>query len=148
MAKKKAGKTPKAERELKATVKKLRRRLDSAESATERWRGKAKKHKANAAKATAESGRLRKRLEATSAEKAGSKQAPAATVGPARSAPASKAPGAKRAPAEKAAAGPAFVRSTAPDATWTLAALRAEARARGLSGYSRSSKAALLAQLR
>lgn len=130
--KKKSGKTPKAERELKATVKKLRSRLDAAESATDRWRDKARKHKANAATATAESGRLRKRLEKGSAE----------------SGPATKAADPKSGRPRKAAAKTPAARSDTPDATWTLAALRAEARTRGLSGYSRSTKAQLLVRLR
>lgn len=34
-----------------------------------------------------------------------------------------------------------------PDGTWTLAMLRAEARTRGVAGYSRKTKAQLLAEL-
>jgi hypothetical protein len=37
--------------------------------------------------------------------------------------------------------------ASAPDATWTVTALRAEARSRGVAGYSRKTKAQLLADL-
>jgi chromosome segregation ATPase len=39
-------------------------------------------------------------------------------------------------------------RGTAPDESWTVTRLRAEARTRGVPGYSRQSKAQLLAALR
>ena len=61
--KKKSGKSSKAEQKLESAVKKLRRRLDAAESDAKQWRRKAKKHKAKAADAKAESTRLRNRSE-------------------------------------------------------------------------------------
>lgn len=51
-------------------------------------------------------------------------------------------------PAPVVSAAPAPVRSATPDETWTVTALRAEARSRGVPGYSRKTKVDLLADLR
>jgi hypothetical protein len=163
MAKKKSGKSDGAVKDLKAKVAKLRRRLDTAEVAIDRWRSKARKHKANAASAQAETERLRKRLDretapsapATSApRKTATKTAPRkATTKTTPKKPATKTAPRKAAkrpstsPAARPAAGPSAA-DGAPDATWTLSALRAEAKRRQLTGYSRATKAQLLTRLR
>ena len=149
----------KAEKKLQRTVEKLSRRLDAAEADAKQWRKKAKKHQEVASGAKDESSRLRKRLDkATVPEQAATpppvvaapaKKAPAKKTAPAKKAPAKKAT-AKKAPAKKAPAKKAPAKTASaggPDATWTLTALRAEARSRGLSGYSRASKSQLLARL-
>jgi hypothetical protein len=162
MAKKKSGKSDGAVKDLKAKVAKLRRRLDTAEVAIDRWRSKARKHKANAASAQAETERLRKRLDRETAPAAPATSAPrkTATKTTPRKAATKTAPkkaATKRAkspakrpatsPAARPAAGPSAA-GGAPDATWTLSALRAEAKRRQLTGYSRATKAQLLTRLR
>lgn len=167
----------KVEKDLRATVKKLRRRLDSAESAVERWRAKATKHKSRSAAAQAESEELRERLDQAMAARPAQAPTKAAVKTPAKAAVKTPAKAAVKAPAKGAtkpaakastraskrpAATPAAkptARTTAktsrrpaatrtgPDESWTLSALRAEARSRGLTGYSRESKARLLARL-
>ena len=111
MAKKSnAEKAAKAERKrLEAEVEKLRAKVSAAEAEAARWRKKAKKHKAAATGAFAETTELKRVLEDPS----------------------------------RAALAEAF-RAADPDTEWTVAALRAEARSRGLAGYSRMTKAQLL----
>jgi lysophospholipase len=157
---KKSGRS-KVEKDLRATVKKLRRRLDSAESAVERWRAKATKHKSRSAAAQAESEQLRERLDQAMAARPAQAPTKAAVKTPAKAAVKTPAKAAVKAPAKRATkpAAKPTARTTAktsrrpaatrtgPDESWTLSALRAEARSRGLTGYSRESKARLLARL-
>jgi hypothetical protein len=133
------------ERELKAEIKRLKARLAVAEKSAATWKARAKNHKSSAAGAKSELSTLRRTLKKAEAStkkwrdraKAVLPSSPAATAAPA-------APAADPAPVEiMAPAAPSV-----PDDTWTLTALRAEARARKLPGYSRKSKADLLAELR
>jgi hypothetical protein len=137
-----------AERELKAEIKKLKARLAAAEKSAETWKERAKDHKSSAAGANSELSAMRRSLK--KAEASTKKWKDRAKAALASSSAAAAAPVA--APAA-AAADPAPVEIMAPttpstpDETWTLTALRAEARARKLPGYSRKSKADLLAEL-
>jgi hypothetical protein len=74
-----------------------------------------------------------------------------ATVGAAIAAAATAATPAKKTPAKRPAAPrkttAAKPASTAPDASWTVAALRDRARTAGIAGYSRMTKATLLDRL-
>lgn len=133
-----------AERALKAENKKLRTRLAAAESSLEKWKARAKDQKSSAAGANAELNALRRSLEKAEASvtkwKDRAKSAlPAAEP---RSGP-TMAPAPTAARAETMAP-----TAPQPDETWTLTALRAEARARGVAGYSRKPKAQLVAELR
>jgi hypothetical protein len=137
-----------AERELKAEIKKLKARLAAAEKSAETWKARAKENKSSAAGAKSELSGLRRSLKKAEAStkkwkdraKAALPLAPAAPAAPA----ASTAAAAEPAPVEIMAP----TTPSMPDDTWTLTALRAEARARKLPGYSRKSKADLLAELR
>jgi hypothetical protein len=125
-----------AERELKAEIKKLRARLAVAERSAEKWKARAQENKSSAAGAKSELSALRRSL--GKAEASAKKwKGRAKSVLP-TSPPAPAAPTEVMAPTAP----------SAPDDSWTLTALRAEARARGLAGYSRKPKAELLAELR
>jgi hypothetical protein len=112
---KKSGATKK---DLKASVKKLRAKLDRADAKAERWKGVARRHEKAAAEAQATVKELRKRLDEASSAGSGTE-------------------------AEPETAAPASP-SAAPDESWTVVRLRAEARSRGLTGFSGKSKAELL----
>ena len=122
-----------AEQELRAAVEALRARLSDVEASLAKWKKKATDRKSAVAEVKAELKALRRRLakaEASAAKwrgRAKETATPAAAPTPAPSAP---------------------VRSATPDETWTVTALRAEARARGVVNYSRKSKADLVAELR
>jgi lysophospholipase len=137
VAKKKVAKKKKtggaAKRELKAENKRLEAELAAAEKAAEKWKARAKDQKSSAAASGSELGELRRRLQ--KAEASATKWKDRAKAGvPSASAP--------QAETMAPAAG------STPDDSWTLTALRAEARARGMTGYSRTPKADLLAALR
>ncbi len=117
------------EKELKAAVKRLRSQLAAAEKSAEKWRSRAKAHQADVKGALGELTAVRHRLDQATASAAKWKDRVRASRPPAA--------------APVAPTGPA----TGPDETWTVTALRAEARSRGLPGYSRKSKAELLADL-
>jgi hypothetical protein len=128
MAKKKSKAAP--DNGDKATIKKLRSDLASAQDKRDRWKKRAVKAEATAAD-------LQSRLKVTekSLKKARkARPAPAAASAPA----AATAPTPEDEPA---------LESVAPDAEWTVAQLRAEARRRGLTGLSNKPKAQLLAAL-
>jgi lysophospholipase len=120
-AKKKAAPAKKG---LKETVAQLRSRLARAEAKAKRWKERSGGFRAAAANAEARTKKLEKRL-----KKAQRQPAPAL-------------------PADRDRVPPP-VRATAssPDSTWTVARLRAEARSRGVTGYSRKTKVQLLADL-
>ena len=120
-----------AERQLKATVKKLKAQLAGAEKSAEKWKARAKEQQSKAAGTRSELTATRRRL--AKAEARASKW-----KGRARAALVAGAP-----VPPPAVAG----RSATPDDTWTVTALRAEARTRGLPGYSRKTKVQLLAEL-
>ena len=132
MAKKKQrSEAESAEKQLKATVKKLKSQLAGAEKSAEKWKARAKEQESKAAGTRSELTAARRRL--TKAEARAAKWKDRARAAPAVVAPVPP----------PAVAG----RSATPDDTWTVTALRAEARTRGLPGYSRKTKVQLLADL-
>ena len=107
-------------------------KLAKANARAERWKKEAAAHRTAASRSDARVERLQKKLErATAALK------PVAATGP----------------NEPAGTGGSVAKPTGPDGltvpdkTWTVVQLRAEARARGLSGTSKKSKTQLLAAL-
>ena len=123
------------EKKLKAKVKSLHKQLDKSGAKAERWKDRARRNEDAATKSRATVKKLRKRLEKASA----GADLNAQTTAPAHSSP-------ERAVAS--AGGPqsttSSARSSAPDNTWTVVRLRAEARSRGLTGTSGKSKSQLL----
>ena len=124
------------EKDLKATVKKLRSRLDKAEANAKRWKKEARRQTEAAAQSDRQVAKLTRRLEKAS-----------------RSAESSDAGSGSEAALPKAMVTPMATAeiprsdATSPDPTWTVLQLRAEARSRGLTGLSRKSKAELLSAL-
>jgi lysophospholipase len=143
MAKKKSAATA-AEKQLKAAVKKLQVQLAAAEKSAEKWRARARDNKSVSASIKAELASVRRRLE--KAEGAVLKWKDRARR-PATRAPLTAVPD-PPAPAAETATTTGSGAAATPDESWTVAALRAEARSRGITGYSRKSKAELLAVLR
>ncbi|MEP7089993.1 MAG: hypothetical protein ABI776_07760 [Nocardioidaceae bacterium] len=123
------------EAELKATVKKLSSKLERAEAKAERWKKTADRHKSAAAQSEAQTKKLRKRLAKAIASSRPAKAAPEVV-------PVEVVPVEVETPVVVATEEPAT-----PDAGWTVAQLRDEARARGLTGLSGKPKAELLAAL-
>jgi DNA-binding protein HU-beta len=149
----------------KATAKKTTARKTTAKKTTAK---KTTAKKTTAKKTTARKTTARKapaRKTTTAAKKTTAKKTTARNT-PAKKAAASKATAkrttarkttarktsAKKMPAQKTAAQKTATRSpdrsARPDDSWTVTALRSEARRRGLTGYSRRSKAQLVAELR
>lgn len=136
-------------KKLEARVKKLEAAVESAEAKTAQWKKKAKKDRADAAASSTKVSQLEKKLEKAR------RSAPKASVGVSRptlavapdapdqsaeaAAPAEVAPQVESVPTAASTAG--------PDDSWTVTALRAEARTRGIAGYSRKTKAELLSAL-
>jgi hypothetical protein len=141
MAKKKSA-TSAAEKQLRAAVKKLQAQLAAAEKSTERWRSKAKDHKAVTAAIKAELVAVRRRLEKAEGTALKWKDRAKKPAPPPLSAVPDPPPPAETIDSSMSSSG------TPVDHSWTVTALRAEARSRGLSGYSRMTKAELLAELR
>ena len=124
-----------AEDQLKAGAKKLHAQLGTVGGAAGKLASKAKGRLPAAADVKPDLPGVRRRLQ----------QATAAVTklkGP--GGPPAKATGA--APSTAPAVPPSG--SSGPDESWTVPALRAEAKKRGLTGYSRKTKAQLLAELR
>ena len=118
---------------LRGQLTRTEKALAKAENRADRWRREAKAQKSSASRARARVEKLRQKLHGASA-----------ALGPAQAAtPIVEAMGSGRPVAE-----PATVDSvTVPDETWTVVQLRAEARARGLTGMWDKTKAQLLAAL-
>lgn len=161
MAKKTKAKKSTVEKDLRAKLKKVRAQLSVAEKSAEKWKHRARKQQKDAASLTSELTAVRRR--AAKAESAAEKWKGRATsagttpaAAPKAEAPKAEAPkaaapkAAAPAPAAPAASSQAASpgRATTPDDSWTVTALRAEARSRGVAGYSRKTKAQLLADLR
>lgn len=137
---------------LEARVKKLEAALESAEAKAAQWKKKAKKDRADAAASSAKASKLEKKLDKAR------RSVPKASVGVSRPTLA-VAPDAPAQPDEVAPpvevvevetpveSAPSAASKAGPDDSWTVTALRAEARARGIAGYSRKSKAELIAAL-
>lgn len=121
-----------------AGVAKLQTQLATVEKAAEKLAAKAKERLPAAADVKAELPVVRERLE----------QAARTAVDKGRARTRRRAAAGARpvmAPVDASAPAP---RAAGPDESWTVARLRAEAKARGLTGYSRKTKAELLADLR
>ena len=151
MAKKTKAKKSTVEKDLRAKLKKVRAQLSVAEKSAEKWKHRARKQQKDAASLTSELTAVRRR--AAKAESAAEKWKGRATsagttpaAAPKAEAPKAAAPKAAAPAASSQAASPG--RATTPDDSWTVTALRAEARSRGVAGYSRKTKAQLLADLR
>lgn len=136
--------------DLSTQVKKLAKHLKTAEKERDALGKKLDKHKAKTAEAIrAVEKKSRKQL-----KKAQAVAMPTATptATPAvKSAAKSTATLAAKTPATspvKAPAAPAAKTSAAPDDSWTVTRLRAEARAQTVAGYSRMTKGQLLAAIR
>ena len=132
MAKNKKSQSDPVEKQWKARLKKLEARLASAEKSAGKWKTRAKKHQADAAGLKSELTAVRRRLDKATASAAKWKDR-------AKAAPSAPAPQLAPRTAPETVAG--------PDESWTVTRLRAEARARGVAGYSRKTKAQLLADL-
>ena len=117
MAKKKTGSA--SDKQDKAAIRKLAAKLERAEAKAEKWKAAAKRAQAEAATLKTRAATLDKKLVKA---KAAARQTTAVDV-----------------PAPQSAA--------APDDSWTVAQLRAEARSRKLTGLSNKTKAELLAAL-
>jgi hypothetical protein len=126
-------------RDLKKTLSSVRGQLTKTETKlakanerVERWKKQAAAHRTAASRADARVERLQKKLDrATEA------------LRPVRATGSNVAAGTGRSVTEPTAADGL----TVPDKTWTVVQLRAEARARGVSGTSKKSKSQLLAAL-
>jgi lysophospholipase len=110
-----------AEDQLKAGAKRIRGRLVTVEKAAEKLASKAKDRLPAASDVRAELPGVGRRLKKATSSVA-KRKAPAPEPGPSA--------------------------TTGPDDSWTVADLRAEAKKRGMTGYSRKTKSELLADLR
>ena len=156
----KTARLKKDEKQLKATVKSLTAKLKRSEAKTARWKKEAERHEAAAAASEARVAKLNKKL--TSARRTASQATPIGGVGlvPSDGVSADQAVSTDEpaAPEEVEQAQttevstPEKAVSTSdptdlPDASWTVARLRAEASSRGLTGLSGKNKAQLIAAL-
>lgn len=124
-----------AEQALKSDVKKLRAQLATAEKSAEKWKTKAKDHRSRAAGAKTELAGARRRLDKAEAAAAKWKDRV-------------KTPAPPRAATSGTAGQAPQAGSASPDDSWNVTRLRAEARSRGVAGYSRKSREQLLVELR
>ena len=132
MADKKQKKLKKDLSSLKGQLTKTEKKLAKSAERADRWKKEAKAHKKSAAKAGARADLLQEQLnEASQALKATPSEAEVEAAS-------TDEPGSET---RNDGAG-------TPDESWSVVQLRAEARARGLSGLSRASKADLLSALR
>lgn len=120
-----------AEDQLKAGAKKLQEQLVTVEKAVEKLATKAKERLPAPADVKAEIPEVRRRVQQATASmtrrKGGSGPRPVAAASTAAQSTSST--------------------SSTPDESWSVADLRAEAKRRGMTGYSRKTKAELLADL-
>ncbi|HKJ10794.1 MAG TPA: hypothetical protein VJ976_00230 [Ornithinimicrobium sp.] len=131
MAKKKQKQLKKDLSTVKGQLTKTEKKLAKAEDRKDRWKKEAKAHKKSAAKAGARADLLKEQLEEASAtlrSTPSEDQVEAASVDE---------------PGTTGSDG-----TGTPDESWTVVQLRAEARARGLTGMSGASKSDLVAALR
>ena len=114
---------------LRGQLSRTEKALTKAKNRADRWRKEAKAQKRSASRARARVEKLRQKLDGASAAlESVQAAAPMDVIAPGRP-----------------VAGTATVDSvTVPDETWSVVQLRAEARARGLTGMSNKTKAQLL----
>ena len=127
-------KSSSSEKQLKATNKKLKAKLDRADAKASRWQKKAKKHQVALAASQKRVTRLEKKL--AEARRTATQSSVTRDV--------------LSAPTEVVAAetsDTAGQPTSTPDMSWTVVRLRAEARARDLTGLSSKPKAQILAAL-
>ena len=117
---------------LRGELTKTEKALAKARNRAERWRKEAKVQKRSASRARARVERLHRKLDGASAAREPAPAQAPMDVGP------SGRPVAESATVDSV---------TSPDETWSVVQLRAEARARGLTGMSNKTKAQLLAAL-
>ena len=123
-----------SEKQLKSKIKKLKARLKRSDAKAARWKKKAKRRRATAASSQARIARLEKKL-------AEARRTASPTSGTRDELPSPTEVVAPETPDS------ADQLTPTPDASWTVVRLRAEARARGMSGMSGKPKAELLAAL-
>jgi hypothetical protein len=114
---------------LRVELARTEKALTKAKSRADRWKKEAKSHKKSASRALARVEKLRQKLDESHAR--GEPVQPAAAAEP-------KPVGRPMTPETTVDA------VTAPDETWSVVRLRAEARSRGLTGMSNKTKAQLL----
>ena len=127
-------KSSSSEKQLKATIKQLKATLKRADAEASRWQKKAKRHQAAFAASQKRVTKLEKKL----AEARRTPSQPSANGDELPS------------PTEVVAAETSEAaghRTSTPDMSWSVVRLRAEARARGLTGLSSKPKAEILAAL-
>lgn len=134
----------KVERELTATTEKLRARLAKAEAKAEKWKSLAKDAQKSVGslekKLVRQTERADKAKQRAKADKAARKVVEATVDQNAQE----RTEAAATEPAQSAVPAGEQV----PDESWTVTRLRAAARDQGITGFSRKSKAQLLASLR
>ncbi|MEO8827951.1 hypothetical protein [Lapillicoccus sp.] len=118
---------------LRAQLTRTEKALTKAKNRTDRWRKEAKAQKRSASRARARVEKLHRKLDGASA-----------ALEPITAA---AAPMAMMASGQRMAEPTTLDGVTMPDDTWSVVKLRAEARARGLTGMSNKLKAQLLAAL-
>ena len=127
-------KSSSSEKQLQATIKKLKAKLKSADAKANRWQKRAKRHEASLAASQKRISKLEKKL--SEARRTASR--------PSANGDELPSPTEVVAPETSGAAGQP---TSTPDMSWTVVRLRAEARARGLTGLSSKPKAEILAAL-
>lgn len=132
MAKKKISSS--SEKQLKSTVKRLEAKLERADAKAARWKKEAKRQEAALSSSQARVIRIDKKLSKT--RRRASQPIAVREVVP---------PSAEADPQETSVSTGAP--TSTPDASWTVAQLRAEARSRGMTGLSRKPKAEIIAAL-
>jgi chromosome segregation ATPase len=133
MANKKQKKLKKDLSTVKGQLTKTEKKLAKADDRAERWKKEAKAHKKSAAKAGTRADLLAEQLdEASKALKSTPSEAEVEAASADEPGPAGQTPDG----------------AGTPDESWSVVQLRAEARARGLTGMSRASKADLIDALR
>lgn len=123
-----------SEKKMKATIHKLEAKLEREEAKAARWKERTKQTQAEVVALNARAAKLDRKLATT--------RDAAPQPAPVLEEPVT--PLALRTPASSL---PTERTPSTPDANWTVAQLRAEARSRGLTGLSAKSKAQLIAAL-
>jgi hypothetical protein len=132
-------------KKLKAAVKKLRAKLDRAELRGDRWKRKAVRLDKTTTALEAKVKKLKKRNKALEKASRAAASRPTDPIGPSIMTEVPTSVLADSTPDRSPEGEPELM--VGPDASWTVAQLRAEARSRGLTGLSGKTKAQLLTAL-